>query len=222
VPAFTPGQFVSVRGRAGTGEVIQPRQYSLSDAPNGEYLRLSIKRERGTPDGLISNWMHDTVTEGALVELSPPFGDFVLNDNHETPLVLISGGVGLTPMVSMLNQVVQTQPQRQVVFVHGVRHGGVHALKAHVRDLAARHSQLSVKVFYEQADNDDRPGHDYDHLGRVDLKAIGEHISLPDADYYICGPVPFMQAQIASLKAAGISETRIHYEVFGSHVAAAA
>lgn len=225
VPHFTPGQFVSVRGRAGTGEVVQPRQYSLSDAPNGEYLRLSIKRESGAadaPNGLISNWMHDAVAEGSLVELSPPFGDFVLSNDRESPLVLISGGVGLTPMVSMLNQVVAAQPQRKVVFVHGTRHRGVHALNDHVRELADRHKQVSVRVFYEQANDDDRAGHHYDHIGRVDLAAIGDELSLPDADYYVCGPVPFMQAQIKALKAAGIGESRIHYEVFGSHVGAAA
>ncbi len=227
VPDFTPGQFISLRGRAGDGSVIQPRQYSLSDAPNGEYLRLSIKREAANdagaaPHGLISNWLHDTVEEGTLLELSPPFGDFVLHDGRETPVVLISGGVGLTPMVSMLNHLVREQPQRRVSFIHAARHRGVHALNSHVREIAAQHPQVAIKVFYERVVSGDRPGIDYDHAGRIDLAAIRDAVLLPEADYYLCGPVPFMQAMLAALRAEGVAADRIHYEVFGSHALAAA
>jgi nitric oxide dioxygenase len=219
VPHFKPGQFVSVRGLAGTDGYVQPRQYSLSDAPNGQYLRLSVKRER---DGRVSNWMHDTAREGTIVELSPPFGNFTLTSDIEKPLVLISGGVGLTPMVSMLNHVVAEQPERKVVFVHGARHGGVHALSDHVRATARRHPQLSVKIFYETPGEDDRSGEHYDQVGRVDLGAIRDVAIVADADYFICGPVPFMRAQIAALQSAGIAQNRIHYEVFGSDTGVAA
>ncbi|HEX9447898.1 MAG TPA: nitric oxide dioxygenase, partial [Dongiaceae bacterium] len=225
VPDFVPGQFVSVRGRAGDGTIIQPRQYSLSDAPNGDYLRLSIKRETGAadrPDGLISNWMHDGVDEGAIIELSPPFGDFRLHVDRDTPVVLISGGVGLTPMVAMLNHLVQAQPARQVAFVHGARHRRVHALNNHVRNLAARHPKLSVTVFYEEIGATDRLGIDYDQPGRVNLTAIQERVILPEADYYLCGPVPFMKAKLTALQGLGVPADRVHYEVFGSHVLAAA
>jgi len=219
VPHFTPGQFVSVRGLAGTDGYVQPRQYSLSDAPNGQYLRISVKRERGNasqPDGRVSNWMHDTAREGTIVELSPPFGDFTLPSHIDSPLVLISGGVGLTPMVSMLNHVVRSQPDRKVVFVHGARHGGVHALNEHVRSTARKHPQLSVKVFYETPNENDRSGEHYDRLGRVDIAAIRDVAIVENADYFVCGPVPFMQAQISALRDAGIEPGRIHYEVFGS------
>jgi nitric oxide dioxygenase len=225
VPGFLPGQFVSVRGRAGDGTLIQPRQYSLSDAPNDNYLRLSIKREAGLsdrPNGVVSNWMHDEVAEGDLVELSPPFGDFNLHLDRETAAVLISGGIGLTPMISMLNHVVREQPNRQVVFVHGARHRGVHALGDHIRDLAQRHPRLDTTIFYELAGPDDRPGVDYHIVGRVNLAAIRDRVVLPDADYYLCGPVPFMRAKLLELQSLGVSATRIHYEVFGSSLAAAA
>ncbi|MCW3481540.1 NO-inducible flavohemoprotein [Neisseriaceae bacterium JH1-16] len=224
-PGFVPGQYISVRGRAAGGELIQPRQYSLSDAPNPDYLRLSIKRELGDasrPDGLISNWMHDEVAEGSLVELAPPFGDFMLDANKSSPVVLISGGVGLTPMVSMLNQLVKEQPERRVSFVHAARHRGVHALNGHVRQLAERHDALSVAVFYETVGEADQQGVDYDHQGRIDFAAIGEQALPADADYYICGPVAFMRAQLAALRERGVPSERVHYEVFGSHVLAAA
>lgn len=225
VPDFQPGQYVSVRGRAGDGTLIQPRQYSLSDAPNGSYLRLSIKREAGLsdrPDGIISNWMHDEVTEGTLIELSPPFGDFNLDLERETPVVLISGGVGLTPMVSMLNHVIREQPGRRVVFVHGARHRAAHALGDHIRDLTGRHPQLDTAIFYELAGAEDRPGLGYHQIGRIDLTAMRDRVILPDADYYLCGPVPFMRAKLAELQALGVPAARIHYEVFGSSLAAAA
>jgi len=225
VPGFIPGQFVSLRGKAGDGTLIQPRQYSLSDAPGTDYLRLSIKREAGAadrPDGLISTWLHDEIMEGSLVELSPPFGDFTLHAERETPVVLISGGVGLTPMMAMLNHLVREQPQRRVVFVHGVRHRGAHALNDHVRDLADRHPQLAVTVFYETVAANDRQGIDYDLPGRVDLRAIREHVLQPEADYYLCGPVPFMKAKLDELRSLGVPAGRIHYEVFGSQVMAAA
>jgi nitric oxide dioxygenase len=225
LPAFKPGQFVSVRGRAADGKMIQPRQYSLSDAPNGEYLRLSVKRETGAgerPDGAISNWLHDTVEEGSVIELSPPFGDFFLHTDRTTPVVLISGGVGLTPMMAMLGHLVREQPQRRVVFVHGARHRGVHALNKDVRSLADRYPQVSVKVFYEKVGENDRAGIDYDLPGRIDLAAIKDETILPQADYYLCGPVPFMKAKLKALNDLGVPKDRIQFEVFGSHTLTAA
>lgn len=230
-PDFTPGQFVSVRGRAAGGAIVQPRQYSLSDAPNGDYLRLSIKREHedaqaGRPRGHISNWMHDEVPEGAIIELSPPFGDFVLkqanDENAGAPLVLISGGVGLTPMIAMLNEAVRAQGSRPVHFIHGARHRGVHALGDHVRELASRHKQVNVTIFYEEASGSDRPGHDYDLVGRVDLRFLPGITELKGAEYYVCGPIPFMDAQLKALRAAGVPESQLHFEVFGSQTGLAA
>jgi nitric oxide dioxygenase len=157
-----------------------------------------------------------------LIELSPPFGDFNLRLDRATPVVLISGGVGLTPMVSMLNHVIREQPDRPVVFVHGARHRGVHALGDHIRDLGERHPRLDTAIFYELVGSDDRPGVDYHHVGRVDLAAIHDRVVLPDADYYLCGPVPFMRAKMQELQQLGVPATRIHYEVFGSSLAAAA
>src|SRR5260221_535107 len=203
---------------------IRPEHYPIV----GMHLLASIREVLGEtaaadrPDGLISNWMHDGVDEGAIIELSPPFGDFRLHVDRDTPVVLISGGVGLTPMVAMLNHLVQAQPARQVAFVHGARHRRVHALNNHVRNLAARHPKLSVTVFYEEIGATDRLGIDYDQPGRVNLTAIQERVILPEADYYLCGPVPFMKAKLTALQGLGVPADRVHYEVFGSHVLAAA
>ncbi|GGY00674.1 hypothetical protein GCM10007386_34480 [Pseudoduganella dura] len=128
--------------------------------------------------------------------------------------MLISGGVGLTPMISMLNRLLQS-PQRQIVFVHGARNSAVHAMKDHLRSTAARHPQFKVFVFYDAPLHDDRPGRDFDHEGLVDIGKIGDAVMLPGADYYICGPIPFMRLQHDALIGRGIREAHVHYEVFG-------
>ncbi|RAB79024.1 nitric oxide dioxygenase, partial [Burkholderia multivorans] len=126
----------------------------------------------------------------------------------------ISGGVGLTPMISMLKRAIQ-DPKRQVVFVHGARNSGVHAMRDRLRETARTHTNFSLIVFYDDPLPQDLPGRDYDHAGLVDVNAIKDAILLPDADYYICGPVPFMRLQHDALKRLDIPEARIHYEVFG-------
>jgi ferredoxin-NADP reductase len=146
-----------------------------------------------------------------------PFGDFYLDVNATSPAVLISGGVGLTPMMSMLKTIIQQQGQaRQVIFIHAARNGRVHAMKQDLALITADHPSVSRIVFYEETTDHDKQGVDYDHVGRVDLAKIREEAVIPDADYYICGPQPFMKAQSKSLESMGVSSDRIHMEVFGS------
>lgn len=223
VPGFRPGQYITLKRYVPELGLLQPRQYSLSDAPGQDYLRISVKREPGngsTPAGRISNLLHDTVHEGDQLELAPPGGDFFLHEERSTPVVLISGGGGLTPMIAMLNHLVLTQSPRRVAFVHGCRNGAAHAMKRHVNQLAAECDNVSKVVFYEEVGAEDRLGEDYDQQGRVDLGAVREQVLLADADYYLCGPLPFMLAQRDWLLAAGVDAGRIHYEVFGSHTVA--
>jgi nitric oxide dioxygenase len=129
-------------------------------------------------------------------------------------VVLISGGVGLTPMISMLNRVLQS-PGREIVFVHGARNSAVHAMKDHLRATAAKHPAFHHFVFYSEPLAQDQAGRDFDFPGLVDIGRIAAALLLPDADYYICGPIPFMREQHDALLARGVKEARIHYEVFG-------
>ena len=220
LPSYQPGQFVSVRCYVPELGVYQPRQYSLSDVPNPSHFRISVKREfakDSKPAGQISNVLHESLPEGSELELSMPFGDFVLDINATTPAVLISGGVGLTPMMSMLKTIFNQQGQgRRVVFVHAARNGRVHAMKNDLIQIVAENPSVSRMVFYEDATESDVPGVDYDHIGRVDLTKFKDKAILPDADYYICGPQPFMSAQSKDLEALGVDPKRIHMEVFGS------
>ncbi|KAI2739163.1 hypothetical protein DTO013F2_9438 [Penicillium roqueforti] len=220
LPPYQPGQFVSVRCYVPELGSYQPRQYSLSDVPNKDYFRISVKREfakDSKPGGHISNVLHESLPEGAELDLSMPFGDFVLDINTTTPVVLISGGVGLTPMMSMLKTIVNQRGQaRRVVFAHAARNGRVHAMKNDLIQIVAENPVVSRIVFYEDVAENDMQGVDYDHVGRMDLAKIKDKAILPDADYYICGPQPFMKAQRKILETLGVSPERIHMEVFGS------
>lgn len=220
LPKYQPGQFVSVRYYVPELVSYQPRQYSLSDVPSGDNFRISVKREFASdskPAGRISNVLHESLLVGAELDVSMPFGDFVLDINATTPAVLISGGVGLTPMMSMLKSIVDQQGQaRRVVFIQAARNGRVHAMKNDLNEIVAENSTVSRMVFYENATEDDTQDVDYDHVGRVNLAQIKDKAVLPDADYYICGPQPFMKAQSESLEALGVGQDRIHMEVFGS------
>jgi nitric oxide dioxygenase len=221
LPNFEPGQYISVAVQVPRLGLQQIRQYSLSDAPNGKTFRISVKREAGPEPGqlgYVSTLLHDEVNAGDTLRLAAPYGNFFIDVNATTPVVLISGGVGLTPMISMLNRVLQSPGQREIVFVHGARNSAVHAMRDHLREAAAAHSNFTTFIFYSEPLPGDVEGRDYDFSGFVDLDRIGNAIMLPQADYYICGPIPFMRMQHDALIAKGIKETNVHYEVFGPNL----
>ncbi|RIJ00460.1 NO-inducible flavohemoprotein [Achromobacter sp. K91] len=219
VPAYRPGQYVSVRVFVPELGLMQPRQYSLSDAPGQDRLRISVKREAAgadTPAGRVSNALHDRLEEGGVLDVAPPQGDFHLREEGSAPVVLLSGGVGLTPMVSILNHLVGLNDERQIRFVHGCRNNSVHAMRDHVNSIAAERANVRKAVFYEEVGHGDQPGRDYDYAGRVDLNAIRDEVIVPGADYYLCGPAGFMRAQREALTGLGVPADRIHAEAFGS------
>lgn len=216
VADYLPGQYISLRLFLPELNLFQPRQYSLSSASNGDYYRISVKKEAGSqhPDGLISNRLHDFVTEGGIVELAAPAGDFTLETNRHTPVVLVSGGVGQTPLLSMLDHLVTTGSNREVVWVHGSRNEQVHAFREPVAELAARHEQVQTHTFY----NTLAPGLEQQngyYAGIVDLQQLSTDVLLPEADYYVCGPAPFIRKQVQDLTALGVPHTAIHFEEFG-------
>ena len=219
LPPYETGQFISVRCYVPELGVYQPRQYSLSDIPDGKHLRISVKREYAVgnrPAGRISNVLHETLPEGFELDVSMPFGDFTLDTHVNTPVVLMSGGVGLTPMMSMLKTIVAQSDTRPVVFVHAVRTGRVHAMKGHLSQIMSENPQVSRAIFYEEVSNSDVEGKDYDFLGRIELNKIRDLVLIPDAEYYLCGPKAFMDAQRKDLKSLGVQSDRIHSEVFGA------
>ncbi|MFK3740518.1 globin domain-containing protein [Massilia sp. TN1-12] len=211
LPAFRAGQYVSVAVDLPGGR-HQLRQYSLSDAPDGRTMRISVKREDPTADapaGDVSNWLHANVAAGSTLQVSHPFGEFTPDTESDRPIVLLSAGIGITPMVAAVKRIAQVAPQRRVIFAHAARDAAHHALGAEVEALKAVMPNLAVVNFYEETD-----GADGVHSGRMDLAKLPawQH---EDTDVYLCGPHKFMQGQWLALLQAGVPAGRLYREVFG-------
>jgi nitric oxide dioxygenase len=211
LPPFAAGQYVSVAVDFDDGR-RQLRQYSLSDAPGKDKLRISVKREDAAaeaPAGAVSNWIHANVKVGSVLQVTHPFGEFTPDTESNEPVVLLSAGVGITPMIAALNRIAEVSPQRRVIFAHAARNADNHAHRADIAAAKARMPYLHVVTFYEQAAGASDALEGMMDLGRLPSWPRGE------ADVYMCGPLPFMQAQWNALLAAGAPAARLHREVFG-------
>ncbi|WP_299999750.1 NO-inducible flavohemoprotein [uncultured Cedecea sp.] len=224
LPVYQPGQYITVRVTVPELGIKQPRQYSLSDKPSGKYLRISVKREdahlEGQDPGYVSSTLHNVINEGDVIEASAPTGNFFLV-NQDNNNVLISAGIGLTPMIAMLNQLISHEktdktPARQISFIHAARHPDVHAMRKDVDALKEQNPRLYTYTAYESVTQGEVLGKDYQYQGRLDLQQVPEALLPKDADYYLCGPLPFMQLQNAALLARGIPQQQIHSEAFGT------
>lgn len=206
---FQPGQYIGLRLLV-DGEEIR-RNYSLSAAPNGKTYRISVKREAG---GLASNHLHDDVREGATIELYPPAGAFTLTPS-DRPLVLISGGVGITPTLAMLEEALKTS--RTVHFIHCARTRGAHAFRRSIDALAHKYPQLQRFYCYEEAP-DPADKADAPHaVGRIDAEKLAQWLpgTTRDIDAYFLGPKPFMQQVRRALRTLGVPDQQARYEFFG-------
>jgi nitric oxide dioxygenase len=215
ISGFLPGQYISVRVNIPGCEYTHIRQYSLSDSSNDKYYRITVKREADDqkPEGAVSNYLHDHVAEGDSIEISAPAGEFVLNMESGKPLVFISGGVGITPLMSMLKTAAEKQPGRKITFIHAARNGQHHAFREETAALGA-----DTFICYEQPAEEDRALQRFNKEGYVTAEWLQDIIPDKDADYYMCGPVPFMKSIYRSLKEIGIDEEAVHYEFFGPNM----
>ncbi|MBS2040812.1 NO-inducible flavohemoprotein [bacterium] len=220
LPEFKPGQYVTVRATRPDG-LTTMRNYSLSDRPGQEYFRISVKRESslrpGGPDGFVSKFLHDEVEVGAQVELGPPCGEFFLDisEKHARPLVLLAAGVGITPIMSMLLTALEAMPDREIVFVHGILNEKVHAFRATVEELRAKHPALKVHFRYSDPAPSGVSREGLVSTGLIDATLIESLVSGRDADYYFCGPQPFMVGIYHELLRWGIPPNQVHFEFFG-------
>ena len=212
VADFFPGQYLSIRTFIPELGHKQPRQYSLSSNSNNEYYRISVKKEVGqkTPDGIVSNALHDK-KEGDFLDVSAPAGLFYADPEAKNPLVLVSGGVGLTPMMSMVETNKNALQRNQTVWIHSCRNENVHAFKENIEELNNEKTWLTSFVFYETLPETETNAIE----GRIDLQQIKEEILIEDAKYYICGPAVFIKVQYQSLVGLGVSRENILYEEFG-------
>ena len=208
VRAFRAGQYVSVRVGLPDG-ARQARQYSLTGAPDSAVRQISVKRVPGdevTPQGEVSNHLHAQVREGGVLELSEAYGDLVLDDAPDTPLLLASAGIGVTPMVAMLAQLAGTGHPAPVTVVHADRSPADHALRTDHEAYTAKLPQASAHFWYE------REAPAGTRSGLADLTDVPV---LPGTRAYLCGPLPFMRAVRGQLIEKGVAPADIHYEVFG-------
>jgi ferredoxin-NADP reductase/MOSC domain-containing protein YiiM/ferredoxin len=207
-PVAAPGQYLTLRLRPSDGGPPLVRSYSLSDIADDRGYRISVKR-----DGVASRYLHDRVAVGDVLDVAAPRGNFVLREATR-PVVLLSAGVGATPVLAMLHALVGEHTKRPVWWLHGARNHDEQAFGDEVDELLAELPGSHRVIAYSQPTNGDAPDHDV--KGRLDLTVI-EGAGVPkDADYYLCGPDGFMHAMGAALAAWGITPDRIATEVFGA------
>jgi ferredoxin-NADP reductase/MOSC domain-containing protein YiiM len=221
LPPYKPGQFLTFRLEVPGHAKPITRTYTISDRPRSDYYRVSIKRETSpahrpdAPPGLSSNFFHDQIQPGAKLCVKAPSGEFWLDPGDDTPVVLVSAGVGLTPMISMFNAIVAAGSGRPVWFIHGTRNGREHAMGEHMRRLAAEHDNVHLHVRYSRPKPEDVEGQNHDGIGHVTVDVLKELLPPAAYDFYLCGPTPFMRSLYNGLLDWGVAEGRIHYEFFG-------
>ncbi|MET3029420.1 NO-inducible flavohemoprotein [Flavobacterium sp. UW10123] len=212
IASYQAGQYLSVQVFVEQLGLLQPRQYSLSSAYNSRYYRISVKKETALethPEGMVSNALHK-MNVGNTVNVSAPSGNFSLQ-NADVPIVLISGGVGATPLLSML-ETNQKSKKNKTVWIHGCRNASVHAFKEAIAGMEEESDWLETFLFNEDMEQNGEEGI---IRGRVDLEKCKEAILLKDAHYYLCGPAPFIKAHYESLVGFNIDRSNIFYEEFG-------
>lgn len=222
LPSFLPGQFLTFRldiptAHGGTEQVI--RCYSLSDAPRPDHYRISVKRVPppagcAVPPGRSSGFFHDQVSVGTLLQVRAPAGHFHL-DHSDAPAVLIAGGIGITPMLSMVNWCLAEQPGRELWLYYGARSGRELIMKEHLHSLAARHPNFRLRICLSDPRQEDIAGRDYHHRGRVEVALLRMQLPLKPYRFYICGPTPLMESLVPALEDWGVPDAHIHYEAFG-------
>lgn len=217
IPNFKPGQFLTIKLDIPGQDKPVIRTYSLSDYTYPvEYYRLSIKRELSprdldVPPGVASNFIHDCIEEGSIIPAKPPNGKFYLDVEESTPAVLISNGVGITPMISMAKACTIENRNREIYFVHGARNGNFHAFQQAVMALAQQNPNL--KIHYRYSRPQDGDGGNCHSIGYVDIDLIKELVE-KNAEFYLCGSPAFMDSLRGGLKEWGVPENQVFFESF--------
>ncbi|WP_237228059.1 NO-inducible flavohemoprotein [Rubinisphaera sp. JC750] len=217
IPDYLPGQYITVKIDHPITPT-SPRNYSLSDQPGGNCFRISVKRENplttNAPAGLISNYLHESFNEGDTLEIGPPCGEFTLTAaDPGRPVVLIAGGIGVTPLLSMAKWLAANQPQCPVVFIQAARNSRVQALTDEITELANTHPRFEQRLLYSNPEGNDAER--CDAVGLLQPEHLQEWTPLAEAEFFVCGPKAFMTCVLDQLQTLGVDETRLHYEFFG-------
>ncbi|HEY7122037.1 MAG TPA: MOSC and FAD-binding oxidoreductase domain-containing protein [Solirubrobacterales bacterium] len=211
LPEAEPGQYLTLRLQpdAKTGSVL--RNYSMSGRPDAGYYRISVKRE---PHGVASGYLHKRLRVGDQVDVAAPRGTFIL-DKSEDPVLLISAGIGATPVLAMLGALAERRSKREIWWLHGARSGRDHSFAAEARDLLSSLPNARSHIYYSRPGPDDVQGRDYESKGRLSAPVLAQLEPPRNAEGYLCGPIPFMDEISAGLAAMGIDASCIHTEPFG-------
>ena len=237
LPPFKPGQFLTFQlSVAATDQPTQrtendtnetqpgrpvTRCYSLSDSPDPGFYRITVKRvpaPAGHPElpaGLSSNHLHDHVHEGGILRVKAPSGRFHIAPSPALPAVLVAGGIGITPMMSMLRWCLKEQPARAVHLFYGLRNSDDFAFQATLRQLAAAHPLFHLHVAFSRPGAHDIEGRDYQHAGHVDIELLKKTLPHGRHQFYVCGPTAMMESLVPALADWGVPEQDIHFEAFG-------
>ena len=223
LPTFKPGQFLTFQvpiNEAGEARNIV-RCYSLSDRPTQTTYRVTIKRvpppadQPGLPPGLSSTHFHDRISEGDILQVKAPSGHFHIDSASQTPVVLIAGGIGITPMISMLRWCLDDQPGRTIHLYYGLRHGNEQAFKPLLEQLARSTPNFHLHVTYSRPAETDEQGRDFQHTGHVSVELLKKTLPHGQHQFYVCGPPAMMESLIPALINWGVARNDLHYEAFG-------
>ncbi|NMP81742.1 NO-inducible flavohemoprotein [Pseudoalteromonas arctica] len=204
-----PGQYLGIKVKPEGAEYEEIRQYSISQKSNAKNYRISVKKELQPKPGMVSNYLH-SLEQGTIVELYPPAGDFFLR-NNTNPAVLISAGVGQTPMLAMLETLLSDNSNQEIMYLHACENTQQHSFLKYLNELNAVYNRLQTMTWFNQATE----GADF--TGLMNLNAVQAQLPLSNGDFYLCGPAGFMAFIKNQLLELGVKNEQIHYEVFGPH-----
>ncbi|MBH0004010.1 NO-inducible flavohemoprotein [Pseudoalteromonas sp. SWYJZ12] len=204
-----PGQYLGIKVKPEGAEYEEIRQYSISQKSNAKNYRISVKKELQPKPGMVSNYLH-SLEQGTIVELYPPAGDFFLR-NNTNPAVLISAGVGQTPMLAMLETLLSDNSNQEIMYLHACENTQQHSFSKYLNELNAVYNRLQTMTWFNQATE----GADF--TGLMNLNAVQAQLPLSNGDFYLCGPAGFMAFIKNQLLELGVKNEQIHYEVFGPH-----
>ncbi len=211
LPAARPGQYLTLRVQPDKRQRALLRNYSLSGPPGAGYYRVTVKREHG---GAASGYLHTRLAVGDQLEIAAPRGTFILDRTH-APVLLISAGIGATPVLAMVQALAQERSDREIWCLYGARNGREHPFAAEARDLLVSLPNARRHVYYSRPGPNDLEGRDFDRAGRLTALTIAELKPPSDAEAYLCGPTAFMNEISAGLAALGFDASHIHTELFG-------
>jgi uncharacterized protein len=220
LPPFHPGQFLTFNLNLPGGHENIVRCYSLSDCYNPDEYRVSVKkvpppRDKDVPPGVVSNYFNDELKEGDILDVKAPSGVFYIDTFDKSPVVLIGGGIGITPVFSMLKSLIERNAQREIWFFYGIRNSSEQVFKEDFDKIKNASSNIHIKACYSNPLENDKEGDDYDYEERVSVELLKKVLPSKNYEFYICGPPPMMDSVVGDLKTWGVNDKKIHMEAFG-------